>query len=76
MSVICCVCRKGTGPSKSEDGNKKDDDKDHIPVREFEEDTNDRYYSIRGQKYFLCFCLHAALKISLHCVPCDCLLSL
>lgn len=43
VRVICCVCRKGTGPPKSDDGNKKDDDKDHIPVREFEEDTNDRY---------------------------------
>jgi hypothetical protein len=43
VRVLCCVCRKGTGPSKSDEGNKKDDDKDHIPVREFEEDTNDRY---------------------------------
>jgi hypothetical protein len=43
VRVLCCVCRKGTGPPKSDDGNKKDDDKDHIPVREFEEDTNDRY---------------------------------
>lgn len=31
-------------------------------------------YCIRGQKYFFCVYLHAALKISLHCVSCDCLL--
>jgi hypothetical protein len=43
VRALCCVCRKGTGPPKSDEGNKKDDDKDHIPVREFEEDTNDRY---------------------------------
>jgi hypothetical protein len=74
VRVPCCVCRKGTGPPKSDDGNKKDDDKDHIPVREFEEDTNDRYAAYGDKNVFWFVYLHAALKISLHYVSGDCLL--
>jgi hypothetical protein len=41
---LCYICRKGTVPPKSDDADKKDDDKDEgAPLREFEEDTNDRY---------------------------------
>lgn len=42
--MLYYICRKGTVLPKSDDADKKDDDKDDsAPVREFEEDTNDRY---------------------------------
>lgn len=43
MSDLHYICRRGKVAPKSDDINKKDDDKDDTPVREFEEDTNDRY---------------------------------
>jgi hypothetical protein len=43
VRVLSYVCRKRTGPPKSDGGNKKDDDKGDVLVKEFEEDTNDRY---------------------------------
>lgn len=44
VRVLYYICRKDTVPPKSDDADKKDDDKDDgAPVRESEEDTNDRY---------------------------------
>jgi hypothetical protein len=44
VRVLYYICRKGTVPPKFDDADKKDDGKDDVaPVREFEEDTNDRY---------------------------------
>lgn len=43
MSELHYICRRGKVAPKSDDLNKKDDDKDDTAVREFEEDTNDRY---------------------------------
>jgi hypothetical protein len=44
VRTVYCIYRKGSVPLKSDDADKKDDDKDDsAPVREFEEDTNDRY---------------------------------
>jgi hypothetical protein len=43
MSELHCIYRRGKVAPKSDDLNKKDEDKDDTSVREFEEDTNDRY---------------------------------
>jgi hypothetical protein len=40
---VHCICRRGKVAPKPDDLNKKDDDKDDTAVKEFEEDTNDRY---------------------------------